>query len=126
MQTPHTSTSTSNDDATALSNRFGTATALTKKEGSASALTKKEGSASAAKAPPTHRFPTEVEMKQHGLIQDRIWMFKTWKECFVAKDIVTFMVDNGYATDAKHAVELAQEEVKRGNIYYLGVSLVWL
>ena len=69
-----------------------------------------------------NRFPTEKEMKENNLIQDRIWMFKTWKECFVAKEVVAFMLDKGYALSAKHAIGLAQEEVKKGNIYYLGIT----
>ena len=83
---------------------------------------------SGAPAARHNRFPTEKEMQQANLIQDRIWMFKTWKECFVAKDAVSFMVANGYADNAKHAVELAQEQVKEGKIYYLGESFVgeWL
>ena len=48
-------------------------------------------------------------------------MFKTWKQCFVANEVVTFMVANGFATSTKKAVELAQELVKQGEIYYLGV-----
>ena len=51
-------------------------------------------------------------------------MFKTWKECFVAKEVVSFMVTNGFATSPKHAVELAQEQVKQGKIYYLGALYV--
>ena len=69
-----------------------------------------------------NRFPTEKEMKENNLIQDRVWMFKTWKECFVAKDVVAFMLDRGYALSAKHAIDLAQEQVKQGNIYYLGTT----
>ena len=65
-------------------------------------------------------------MKENNLIQDRIWMFKTWKECFVAKDVVAFMLDRGYALSTKHAIELAQEQVKQGNIYYLGITQLQL
>ena len=71
-------------------------------------------------SPRANRFPTEAEMKQYSLIKDRVWMFKTWKQCFVANEVVAFMVANGFATSPKQAVELAQEQVKEGEIYYLG------
>ena len=72
-------------------------------------------------SPRAERFPTEAEMKQHSLIKDRVWMFKTWKQCFVANEVVAFMVANGFASSPKKAVELAQELVKQGEIFYLGV-----
>jgi len=74
-----------------------------------------------ANSPPRPgRFPSEAEMKQHSLIKDRVWMFKTWKQCFAANEVVSFMVANGFATCPKQAVMIAQEMVDQGEIYYLG------
>merc|ERR1719201_3174302 len=33
-------------------------------------------------------FPTEEHMRANGFIRDRVWMFKTWKQCFVGKEVV--------------------------------------
>jgi len=67
-------------------------------------------------------FPSQGEMRKHGFIQDRMWMLVQWKECFVGKDIVRFMVQNGLADDATAAVAMGQKLLQEGKIYYAGVK----
>jgi hypothetical protein len=67
-----------------------------------------------------HRFPTEAEMKAGCLVVDRTWAFVKWQECFVGKEVVKWMIANGYATDKADAVHLGQDALEKGDIYYVG------
>lgn len=69
-----------------------------------------------------HHFPSEGEMRKHGFIKDRWWMFATWREVFVGKHIVKFMVQKGLAANAKAAVAMGQKLVQEGKIYYVGLQ----
>lgn len=75
-----------------------------------------------AAAIPVHHFPSEGEMRKNGFIKDRMWMFTKWREVFVGKDIVKFMVKTGLAADARAAVAMGQKLLEEGKIYYVGVN----
>lgn len=49
-------------------------------------------------------------------------MFATWKEVFVGKHIVKFMVQKGLAANAKAAVAMGQKLLQEGKIYYVGLK----
>ena len=49
-------------------------------------------------------------------------MFTKWREVFVGQDVVSFMVNNGLAADAKAAVAKGQKLLEEGKIYYVGVK----
>lgn len=67
-------------------------------------------------------FPSQGEMRKHGFIKDRMWMLVNWREVFVGKDIVHFMVQNRLADDVAAAVAMGQKLVQEGKIYYAGVK----
>lgn len=69
-----------------------------------------------------HDFLSEGEMRKNGLIKDRTWMFTKWREVFVGQDVVSFMVNNGLAADAKAAVATGQKLLEEGKIYYVGAK----
>lgn len=73
-----------------------------------------EDTASPTRVP---RFPTEREMHQHNLIQDRRWMCSRTRQTFVANRIVAWMVKSGYTRDTKTAVALGQDLLDQGKIY---------
>lgn len=66
------------------------------------------------------RFPTEEEMRQNGLIQDRNFLFFTWPDTFVGADAVTFMVDEGYAPSPKQAVLYGRKLLSQRKIEFAG------
>lgn len=65
-------------------------------------------------------FPTESQMRMGGLIKDRVWLFKTWKQCFVGQEVVRWMMSVGLADSPKQAVALGQGMVNARKIYWLG------
>ena len=54
------------------------------------------------------RFPTAAQLKVSGLIRDRTWNLREYKQCFTGKEVVAFMLKAGLATTEQHALELGQ------------------
>jgi hypothetical protein len=56
------------------------------------------------------------QLEESVQVQDRTYHFRIYKNCFVGKEAVDFLVKSGLATNRLHAVELGREFARRLNL----------
>jgi len=62
-----------------------------------------------------------ARLERDMIVKDHSYRFKTYKQCFVAKDAVTYMVTNNVAPSRKVAEQLGQQLESQLNLFHHGM-----